>query len=106
MFGKLVLHAGMSAIVASPCAVFCWISNVKAVDENDPAFLLKPIRIQPVNQAVAFIVAATAVDDLAAIALDVVPQTCRFPFNAVGLAPAAEVSLRAVVGVLEVSHSS
>ena len=86
--------------------VLRWISDVETVDENDSAFLLKSIWISPVDQAVAFIVATKAFENLAAIALDVVPQFRRFMFDAVGLVPAVDVSLRAVVGVLEVSHSS
>ena len=67
MFGKLVLYAGMSAIVACPCMVLRWVSDVETADENDSAFLLKSIWISPVYQAVVVIVAAEAVDDLVAM---------------------------------------
>ena len=67
----------MSTIVICPCLVLRWVSYVETVDENHSAFLLKSIRISPVDQAVAFMVATKAFEDFVAIAVDVISQSCR-----------------------------
>ena len=79
---------------------------MKTVDEDDSALLLKSIRISPVDQAVAFIVGVKALEDFVAVALNVVSQLCRFVLQAIGLVPAVAIPLGAVVGVLEVAHTT
>ena len=79
---------------------------METVDEDDSALLLIPVGIQPVDQAVAFIVGTEALEDLVAVTLNVVSQSCRIMLEAVGLVPAIAVPLGAVVGVLKVSHTS
>ena len=79
---------------------------MKTVDEDDSALLLKSIGISPVDQADAFIVGAKALDDFVAVALNVVSQLCRFMLEVIGLVPAIAISFGAVVGVLEVTHST
>ena len=79
---------------------------MKTIDEDDSALLLKSIRISPVDQAVAFIVGTKALEDFVAVALNVVSQLCRLVLDIIGLVPAIAISLGAVVGVLEVAHST